>query len=154
MQKSIKNQELNHRALHFKLVTEEYMRKKDHLDSWYITELHQMTLKPSDYDELILDVCKVSGIAYVELLSPSRTREVSTVRHIVMYLFTKHFPELTLKKIGSLLGERDHSTVLHSRDNVKKWIDVEISYESELEMLDKLEPLFIEGMPENTDSPR
>lgn len=46
------------------------------------------------------------------LAGPSRAKPIAEARHIVMYLLREDV-QLSLKEIGHLLGNRDHSTVIH-----------------------------------------
>ena len=45
--------------------------------------------------------------------SKRRDKNTASARHIAMYLMREDL-NLTLESIGKLIGDRDHSTVLHS----------------------------------------
>lgn len=47
------------------------------------------------------------------LAGPSRAKPTAEARHVAMYLL-RHDAQLALKHIGHLLGNRDHSTVIHA----------------------------------------
>ncbi|RRD46128.1 chromosomal replication initiator protein DnaA [Tessaracoccus sp. OH4464_COT-324] len=53
------------------------------------------------------------GIAIDELTGPSRVASIAMPRHIAIYL-CRELTDLSLPKIGSAFGGRDHSTVLNS----------------------------------------
>ena len=53
------------------------------------------------------------------LYSQSRSRDVVNARNIAMYLI-RRMTNLSLVDIGKKFGGRDHSTVLHSLDNVEQ----------------------------------
>ena len=53
------------------------------------------------------------------LYSQSRSRDVVNARNIAMYLI-RRMTNLSLVDIGKTFGGRDHSTVLHSLDNVEQ----------------------------------
>ena len=53
------------------------------------------------------------------VMSDSRQKEVTIARHIAIYL-CKQLTNSSLKTIGLHFGGRDHSTVIHSIQNVKK----------------------------------
>ena len=53
------------------------------------------------------------------LLSPKRTKNIVTARHIAMYL-AREFTDYSLPMIGDLLGGKDHTTVLHSYNKIKE----------------------------------
>lgn len=62
------------------------------------------------------------NIPIVEILSNRRTYEVTLVRHVVAYLLKRDtlssYPE-----IGRFLGGRDHTTIMHACDRIKRMID-------------------------------
>ena len=53
------------------------------------------------------------------LISKSRKQDIAQARHIAMYL-TKRLTKFPLKMIGLKFGNRDHSTVVHAINSVKK----------------------------------
>ncbi|MCD6307899.1 MAG: chromosomal replication initiator protein DnaA [Candidatus Latescibacteria bacterium] len=53
------------------------------------------------------------------LMGNSRRREIAVARHIAIYL-AKKLTDSSLKTIGLHFGGRDHSTVIHSINNVEK----------------------------------
>ena len=52
-----------------------------------------------------------------EMISKKRTSEVAKPRQIAMYL-CKQMTDSPLEAIGSLLGGRDHSTIIHGANKV------------------------------------
>ena len=54
-----------------------------------------------------------------DLLGPSRSRPLVTARQVAMYLCRELTP-LSLPKIGEAFGGRDHTTVMHANDKIKK----------------------------------
>lgn len=63
-------------------------------------------------DQVIHSVCEVSGIGKAGLKSACRIRNHARARQACMFLLVKH-RHLSTTKIGHLLGNRDHSTVVH-----------------------------------------
>lgn len=57
-----------------------------------------------------------------DLESKARTRTVTEARHVAMYAI-REMLGLPLKQIGSLFGDRDHSTVLYSIQKVERRLD-------------------------------
>lgn len=55
------------------------------------------------------------------LLSPKRTKNIVTARHIAMYL-SRELTDYSLPMIGDSFGGKDHTTVLHSYNKIKKQI--------------------------------
>ena len=69
--------------------------------------------------ELIVAECSEAfGIDPDLLPMPTRKREVVECRQTAMWLACKWTP-LTLVQIGSRFGNRDHSTVIHSREAIE-----------------------------------
>ena len=54
------------------------------------------------------------------LRSRSRTQHVAEARQIAMYVLRRARPELSLVAIGSLLGRRDHTTVIYGIQRVEE----------------------------------
>jgi len=62
--------------------------------------MFQLIVSELGYD--ILDIC-----------GPSRKREFVCLRIICADILRKHYPKMTLKEIGAMLGGRDHSSIVH-----------------------------------------
>jgi chromosomal replication initiator protein len=70
--------------------------------------------------QLILDqTAKYYGLSIDDLTSPSRSRPLTTARHVAMYLL-RECTALSYVKIGELFGGRDHTTVLHGVTKIDK----------------------------------
>ncbi len=59
------------------------------------------------------------GIKAEELLSKKRTSEVNLPRQIAMYL-CREMTDLSLNEIGSFLGKKDHTTIMHGIESIKQ----------------------------------
>lgn len=46
-------------------------------------------------------------------------------RHQFVYLSLRYFPSQTLKQIGSMIGNRDHTTIIHSRNSWQDLLDTD-----------------------------
>lgn len=66
-------------------------------------------------------VCDFYGLTRQQIESKSRTKNISTARHIAMYLCRKHL-EMPYVKIGLEFGGRDHSTVMSSYERMVKML--------------------------------
>ncbi len=53
-----------------------------------------------------------------ELIGRSRTRPLTTARHVGMYLF-RELTDLSFPNIAKVFGGRDHTTVIHAVDRIK-----------------------------------
>lgn len=58
-------------------------------------------------------------ISIPDILSPRRAKNLVFARHLALYLAVKH-TKLSLPVIGRLVGDRDHSTIIHARDSMTK----------------------------------
>lgn len=85
--------------------------------------LNQSPRKPitTDYKQVLSTVCSFFNISLKDLIGPKRQKELVLPRHIAMYLLSEEL-KLTVEKIGQVLGGRDHTTVMHGRDKMKKLI--------------------------------
>lgn len=73
--------------------------------------------RTSDPDAIIKNVCRVTGVTRRSLESKVRDRRTASARHLAMYLLREQ-TSLALADIGTLLGGRDHSTVLHAHAKI------------------------------------
>ena len=80
-----------------------------------------------DADSIISATCDYFGISADELTGASRVAALARARQIAMYL-CRELTDLSLPKIGSRFGGRDHTTVMHS---VKK-IDTKMGEDRQL----------------------
>lgn len=78
--------------------------------------LETRTYNPSNPDEIVMEVCKYYGITVAQLLGRSRKKEIKNPRHVASYILCKC--GYSLKAVGKILGNRDHTTIINSRDRV------------------------------------
>jgi chromosomal replication initiator protein len=64
-------------------------------------------------------VCKHYSYRLSDLRSNSRAKDLSFARQLTMYLMKK-MTSKSLREIGSFLGRKDHSTVIHAFDRVEE----------------------------------
>lgn len=74
---------------------------------------------PKDPKQVLLTICDYFNLSLKDLIGPKRQKELVLPRHIAMYLLSEEL-SLTVEKVGSMLGGRDHTTVMHGRDKMKK----------------------------------
>ncbi len=78
--------------------------------------------------QLIIEVVSEHfGITVDQIMSKSRTSDVTKPRQIAMYL-CKTMTDHPLDSIGQLLGGRDHSTIIHGINKVKDEIMVDDNF--------------------------
>ncbi|MBI1885386.1 MAG: chromosomal replication initiator protein DnaA [Chloroflexi bacterium] len=68
---------------------------------------------PPSPDTIINTVARYFKLQPHALAGKNRTKPIADARHIAMYLLREE-SQLQLKEIGRLLGNRDHSTVIHA----------------------------------------
>ncbi|WP_321481347.1 chromosomal replication initiator protein DnaA [uncultured Bacteroides sp.] len=87
-------------------------------------------------DDIINIVCKHFELTPAMIHTKSRKREVVQVRQVAMYLAKKH-TDYSSSKIGQLIGHKDHATVLHACKIVKDQCQVDKSFHSEVENIER-----------------
>lgn len=86
-------------------------------------------------DTIIDKVCEHYTVKRADIFTKSRKRAIVQVRQIAMYLAQQHTP-LSISRIGTLVGNRDHATVLHSCKIVSGRMDVDSSFRNEVHEID------------------
>jgi chromosomal replication initiator protein len=66
--------------------------------------------------QAVVDVFKVS---IEDLKGSSRRREISLARQVAMYLIRQH-TDLSLPKVGEMLGGKDHTTVMYGCEKINQ----------------------------------
>lgn len=97
--------------------------------------VHKVTQNESKtitIDNIINTVCKHFGLDTSAIHTKSRKREVVQARQIAMYL-AKNYTDFSTAKIGSLIGNKDHATVLHACKTISELKEVSKSCQAELE---------------------
>jgi chromosomal replication initiator protein len=59
------------------------------------------------------------GVAVEAITSNSRKRELVLARHLTAY-FVRQYTGMPLTAIGALLGDRDHSSIVHAITTIRK----------------------------------
>lgn len=73
-------------------------------------------------DEIKNTVATYFNINSADLETKKRNQDISTPRQIAIYLI-RELTDYSLPMIGRLFGGRDHSTIIHSYDKIRKEID-------------------------------
>lgn len=74
-----------------------------------------------DYKQVLSTICSFFDLNLKDLTGPKRQKEYVLPRHMAMYFLSEEL-RLTVEKIGELMGGRDHTTVMHARDKIRKLI--------------------------------
>ena len=93
--------------------------------------------KPITIDLILDKVCGYFNVKQEEVFTKCRKQPVAQVRQIAMYLAQKH-TNLSLARIGTLIGKRTHATVLHSCNVVEDRLHVDKNFKSKMEEIEKL----------------
>ena len=70
-------------------------------------------------------ICKTYEVSFSELLERNRTRLLVDVRHAFCY-FMRINTKYSLNRIGLMLGNRDHATVLNGINRYNNFLEYEI----------------------------
>jgi chromosomal replication initiator protein len=70
-------------------------------------------------DAILMACCEYFGVSRDEMLSKSRTRQISHARQIAMYL-CRDLTDMSLPRVGQVFGGRDHTTVLHAERKIRQ----------------------------------
>ncbi len=90
------------------------------------------TNKTVSVKQVISKVCDYYDMEKDVIYKKTRRREVVRPRQIIMYLLREDF-NVSYTSIGMELGGRDHTTVIHSCDKIKKDLDKDLYLVKELE---------------------
>ena len=88
--------------------------------------------KPITIDTIINTVCSHFGLETSMIHTKSRKRDVVQARQIAMFL-AKNNTDYSASKIGTLIGGKDHATVLHACKTVKELREVDKAFRAELD---------------------
>lgn len=86
---------------------------------------------PLTVDDILDKVCNHYNVTQQNVFSRSRKRDYVIVRQVSMY-FAQKYTKMPASRIGQLIGNRDHSTVIHSCSAVEKRLKVDKAFVEEL----------------------
>ena len=87
--------------------------------------------------ELILKVVSEHfNIEPADISSKKRTSDIVLPRHIFMYL-CRELTEYSFSSVGSLLGGRDHSTIIHGAEKIAKEIKTDENLKNTIKTIRK-----------------
>ena len=91
--------------------------------------------KPITINEIVEHVSEYYDIPVKDICSKSRKQFIAQARQVSMYLAQKH-TGLSYSRIGSVIGKRDHSTVLHSCNVIEHRISTDKVFRREMENIE------------------
>ena len=91
----------------------------------FITHVHsERTSKNPPLPTVIFDICcQVTRVPRIQAISRNRDIEAVFARQMAMFFIKIQRPKMSLKQIGGVVGNRDHSTVTHSIGVINDLLD-------------------------------
>lgn len=84
--------------------------------------------------ERIIDaVCKLFTLQKSDILGSSRQKDISLARQIIFWLY-KNDLDLSYPVIGKMLGDRDHSTVMHGCRKIEELSRTDLKVKQKIEL--------------------
>ncbi|OAV73294.1 Chromosomal replication initiator protein DnaA [Bacteroidales bacterium Barb6] len=102
-----------------------------------ITQTVRVEKKKLSVDKIQKVVCKYFDLEEYLIQTPSRKREIVQARHIAMYL-SKKYTDNSFSYIGTVIGKKDHSTVLHACQTVKNQMEADKTIRTSVEQIEAL----------------
>lgn len=87
--------------------------------------------KPLTIDDIVETVCHHYNVTVTAVNSKSRKRDYVVARQVTMYLAQK-YTKMPASRIGKLVGNRNHSTVIHSCSKVEERLKIDAGFSDEL----------------------
>lgn len=91
---------------------------------------------PLTIDDIISKVASAYGITEDAIVGKNRQKNIAEARQTVVYLTQKH-TKMPAKRIGKLLGGRNHSTILHSCTQAEKKLSEDAQYADRMKDIEK-----------------
>lgn len=115
------------------ILTRDEITKKtvDEILNAYIDEKENKRFSLSDIKSLTADYYQIR-VEDIDL--KKRTKEIANARQVAMYI-ARETTDLSFPKLGEEFGGRDHSTVKHACDKVKKLIETDNKFRFDIEKL-------------------
>lgn len=87
--------------------------------------------KPLTIDDIMEAVCAHFNVTATAVNSKSRKRDLVVARQVSMFLAQK-YTKIPASRIGRLVGNRDHSTVIHSCSQVEQRLKVDQDFKDDV----------------------
>ena len=92
--------------------------------------------EPVDHDAIIKACAEHFGVTLKDITNGGRTKQLALARQVAMYLLRATL-SLSLKEIGGLFGNKDHTTVMHAIKRVGDLRTKDPAFAARLEKLTK-----------------
>jgi len=90
---------------------------------------------PLTVDDIIEKVCNHFNVSQEGIATKSRKHELVVARQVSMYLAQK-YTKMPAARIGKLVGGRDHSTVIHSCNQVESRLKTDKNFKEDIESIE------------------
>ncbi|MRR20970.1 chromosomal replication initiator protein DnaA, partial [bacterium] len=97
----------------------------------------ERSMRPISISTIQREVCKFYGLSSAELVGNKRSHNIVYPRQVAMYL-ARELTDLSLPRIGSEFGGRDHTTVMHAKDKIQKLLNAERDVYNQVQSLTNL----------------
>jgi len=96
----------------------------------------EQTVAPIDEDKIVTCLRKYYPYTFEDLCSKSRNKDIVVARQVCMYLFKKKTNK-SLRDIGVLMGNRDHSTVMHAIEKIEDYAQKNADFNARLRHMEQ-----------------
>jgi chromosomal replication initiator protein len=101
-----------------------------------ISRIVNITRKVNTVEKIRDVVCEYFSLSVDAISTKSRKREVVQARQIAMYL-SKQLTKSSLSSIGTVIGQRDHATVLHACKIVNDLMDCDKNFRTSVREIEE-----------------
>ena len=101
-----------------------------------IDKLIKNTKREISIDYIQKVVCNYFSVGIEQLQSRTRKREIVQARQVAMF-FSKSLTKSSLASIGSIIGGKDHATVLHACKTVNNLIETDKRFRLQIDEIEK-----------------
>jgi len=95
------------------------------------SKVRPMVAMKMEAEKVIQSVCGHFNVTFEDLKKVTRKRQIVYKRQMVMY-FLSHYTNMTYVEIGRLF-EKDHTTVIHSKDLIRNLLDIDDTIKDDVE---------------------
>lgn len=92
--------------------------------------------KMGSEDDLIDVVAHYFNVASDQVIGPSRKQEIALTRQVAMYMMKREM-NFSLQRIGEIFGGRNHTTAMHSINNIKSRLKSDMGLRRDINALRK-----------------
>lgn len=99
--------------------------------------IHQDNFRVGVVRAIMKTVSDTLSISPELMISSSRKRDIVEARQIAIGLILKHDKIITLVKLGKLFGNRDHSTMIYSKETFEDLLKTNASFKQKVNLIKK-----------------